>query len=254
MLFGFDLVIGNSVMSEDYAKLFVLDNGDRILGFARDFIRTSIKATLRFPLNHGPISTAVAALLVKAFRNGRQDQVLSFIADLSSDSPSQVNLRAVSLFVHAKYQNMGFDYPLISEFQYANLFQRQLKFAARVIISSSAHVLANFNSPVSDYAKNFGEFGEGEQLDLALALYSQGLSFLSESELEYQFRLFEALYQAAEDDPVLNQYVDNFKLEISVHRDPSIPIENVVSEYTKKIGPRMVVITKAVVDKLPASS
>lgn len=110
--------------------------GEPLQGFARDFIRESIKATLKYPQTQAVIRLAVAGVILDTVSRGAEREIIDLYIDLQGARPCSIDLRAVARFVHLHYRALQLPIPEIPEEAYARLFKHEIEKGFRSVASS----------------------------------------------------------------------------------------------------------------------
>lgn len=110
--------------------------GEPLQGFVRDFIRESMKATLKYPQTQAVIRLAVAVTILDASLRDAEGEILDLYADLRCPRPQSINLSSVSRFVHHHYRGLNLPIPEMPNQAYARLFTHEIEQGFRTIASS----------------------------------------------------------------------------------------------------------------------
>lgn len=108
-------------------------SGEHLRGFARDFIRESIRANLKYPQTQAIIRLAVARSILDASTRGCEGEVLDLYRDLQHPQPTSIDLRGISRFVHKHYRALKLSIPEIPCEAYARLFGFEIEQGLRTI-------------------------------------------------------------------------------------------------------------------------
>lgn len=111
--------------------------GAPLEGFARDFIRESIKATLKYPQTQAVIRLAVAATILDCSLRGADSEIPALYADLQVARPSILDLSSISRFVHRHYRSLELSIPEIPNHAYGRLFAFEIEQGFYTIGSSA---------------------------------------------------------------------------------------------------------------------
>lgn len=110
--------------------------GRPLEGFAKDFVRESIKATLKYPQTQAVIRLAVAGAILDTSLRGAEREIVGLYTDLQSSRPTSVDLERVSRFVHQHYRNLRLPIPEFPIEAYARLFTHEIEAGFRTIASA----------------------------------------------------------------------------------------------------------------------
>lgn len=102
-------------------------NGEMLSGFARDFLRASIKTTIKFPQTQAVIKIAIAKVLLQASIEKRDSQIVDIYKDLELGQNRYIDLNAISRFVSQHYEKLGLKIPPIPTEKYCSLFLFEIK-------------------------------------------------------------------------------------------------------------------------------
>ena len=102
-------------------------SGRPLEGFAKDFVRESIKATLKYPQTQAVIRLAVAGAILDASLRGTERAIVDLYTDLQASRTTSVDLERISRFVHQHYRNLKLPIPEFPTEAYARLLAHEIE-------------------------------------------------------------------------------------------------------------------------------
>jgi len=145
-----------SCLYSSQASLMREVSGRPLEGFAKDFVRESIKATLKYPQTQAVIRLAVAGAILDASLRGAEREIVDLYTDLQASRTTSVDLERISRFVHQHYRNLKLPIPEFPIESYARLFTYEIEAGFRAI--ASAYLFdQRSRTPVSSLLEELGE-------------------------------------------------------------------------------------------------
>lgn len=111
-------------------------SGRPLEGFARDFVRDSIKATLKYPQTQAVIRLAVAGAILEASLRGAEQEIVDLYTDLQASRTTAVDLERISRFVHQQYRNLKLGLPEFPIESYSRLLTHEIEDGFRTIAAA----------------------------------------------------------------------------------------------------------------------
>ncbi len=111
-------------------------SGRPLEGFAKEFVRESIKATLKYPQTQAVIRLAVAGAIQDASLRGTEREIVDLYTDLQASRTTSVDLQRVSRFVHQHYRNLKLPIPEFPIEAYARLLSHEIEDGCRTIAAA----------------------------------------------------------------------------------------------------------------------
>lgn len=111
-------------------------SGEPLRGFARDFLRESIKATLKYPQTQAVIRLAVAGTILDAVTRGAEAEIVEVYRGLMKPSPHSIDGERVANFVYRHYRDLELPLPKAPAESYLKLFQHEIEEGFRTIVAT----------------------------------------------------------------------------------------------------------------------
>jgi hypothetical protein len=111
-------------------------SGQPLRGFARDFLRESIKATLKYPQTQAVIRLAVAGAILDAATRGGEAEIVDVYRGLKNPSPGSIDAQRVANFVYRHYLDLELPLPKAPAESYLRLFGHEIEEGFRTIVAN----------------------------------------------------------------------------------------------------------------------
>lgn len=111
-------------------------SGQPLRGFARDFLRESIKATLKYPQTQAVIRLAVAGTILDAVTRGADAEIVEVYRGLINLSPNSIDAERIANFVYQHYQDLKLPLPKAPAESYLRLFQHEMEEGFRAVVAT----------------------------------------------------------------------------------------------------------------------
>lgn len=122
-----------STAQSPHASLMREVSGQPLRGFARDFLRESIKATLKYPQTQAVIRLAVAGSILDAASRGAEAEIVEVYRGLMKPSPDSIDAERVANFVYRHYQDLKLPLPKAPAESYLRLFRHEIEEGFRTV-------------------------------------------------------------------------------------------------------------------------
>ena len=106
-----ETLINPSTVQSTHVSLMREVSGQPLRGFARDFLRESIKATLKYPQTQAVIRLAVAGAILEAASRGAEAEIVEVYRGLIKPTPHSIDAERVANFVYRHYQDLKLRLP-----------------------------------------------------------------------------------------------------------------------------------------------
>lgn len=110
-------------------------SGQPLRGFARDFLRESIKATLKYPQTQAVIRLAVSGAILDAVTRGTESEIVEVYGGLKNPSPNSIDAERVANFVYRHYRDLELPLPKAPAQSYLTLFQHEIEDGFRTVVT-----------------------------------------------------------------------------------------------------------------------
>jgi hypothetical protein len=111
-------------------------SGEPLRGFARDFLRESIQATLKYPQTQAVIRLAVAGTILDAVTRGAEAEIVEVYRGLKNPSPGSIDAERVANFVYRHYQDLELPLPKAPAESYLRLFGHEIEEGFRTVVAT----------------------------------------------------------------------------------------------------------------------
>ena len=130
-----EALINPSTVQSPQASLTREVSGQPLRGFARDFIRESIKATLKYPQTQAVIRLAVAGAILEAALRGAEAEIAQVYFGLIKPAPDSIDAERVANFVYRHYQDLKLPLPKAPAESYLRLFRHEIEEGFRTVVT-----------------------------------------------------------------------------------------------------------------------
>lgn len=128
-----EALVNRSIVQSPQASLMREVSGQPLRGFARDFLRQSIKATLKYPQTQAVIRLAVAEAILDAASRGAEAEIAQVYRGLIKPAPDSIDAERVANFVYRHYQDLKLPLPKAPAESYLRLFRHEIEEGFRTV-------------------------------------------------------------------------------------------------------------------------
>ncbi len=131
-----EALMNPSTAQSPHASLMREVSGQPLRGFARDFLRESIKATMKYPQTQAVIRLAVAGTILDAVTRGAEAEIVEVYRGLMKPSPNSIDAERVANFVYRHYRDLELPLPKAPAQSYLTLFQHEIEEGFRTVVAT----------------------------------------------------------------------------------------------------------------------
>jgi hypothetical protein len=136
MIVASEALMNPSTDRSPHASLMRDIAGQPLRGFAREFLRESIKATLKYPQTQAVIRLAVAGAILDAVTRGVEVEIVEVYRGLMKPSPNSIDAERVANFVYRHYRDLELPLPKAPAESYLKLFQHEIEEGFRTVVNT----------------------------------------------------------------------------------------------------------------------